>query len=147
MKRYLCLFLFAACVFAQSGEFSFRNHLQTVYDGWCSLNPDNVAKYYAADGVYYDVAPLKYTGWAEYAAGFKKTFVPMAKSAKVEIGPDFQVMHAGAARVVTFTAHFTMVDKQDKTQEFDIRATEIMEKRGKDWIIVHEHVSAPLPGN
>ncbi len=106
-----------------------------------------MAKYYAKDAVYFDVAPLKYDCWAEYSDGFKKTFVPTTKSAKVVLGPDFKVMHAGTAVVATFTAHFSMVDKQDKAQEFDIRATEVLEKRGKDWIIVHEHVSAPLLGN
>jgi ketosteroid isomerase-like protein len=30
--------------------------------------------------------------------------------------------------------------------EVDGRHTAIWEKRGAKWLIVHEHVSAPLPG-
>jgi hypothetical protein len=78
---------------AQAAEPDFKVHLQKVLDAWCSLDISQPAPYYSKepDAVFFDVAPMKYSGWKEYADGFSKYFIPMAKSAHVTIGPDFHV--------------------------------------------------------
>jgi ketosteroid isomerase-like protein len=40
--------------------------------------------------------------------------------------------------------HFTDKTKDGKTTETEIRYTGIWEKRGPSWLIVHEHLSAPM---
>ena len=44
-----------------------------------------------------------------------------------------------------FNPHLSAAMKQGKPFDFDGRDTVIWEKRGGRWLIVHEHVSAPLP--
>jgi ketosteroid isomerase-like protein len=43
--------------------------------------------------------------------------------------------------------HLIDKTKDGKTVELDIRYTGIWEKRGASWVLVHEHISAPLSGN
>ncbi len=57
-------------------RFDFRPLMQQIWDAWGTLDPAKTAKYYSKDAkhVFFDIAPLKYTGWNEYAAGVKKAF-------------------------------------------------------------------------
>jgi ketosteroid isomerase-like protein len=41
--------------------------------------------------------------------------------------------------------HLSIAFKDGKTEEIDARHTAIWEKRGGKWLIVHEHVSVPMP--
>ena len=45
--------------------------VESYYAAWNTLNTDNPARFYAKDAniVFFDVAPLKYKGWAEYKRG------------------------------------------------------------------------------
>jgi len=44
-----------------------KAYLQKVWDGWSTLDPANVAKFYATGPhVFFDIAPLKYNSWDEY---------------------------------------------------------------------------------
>jgi hypothetical protein len=45
--------------------------IQKIWDGWSTLDPANVAQYYATTGphTFFDIAPLKYNSWEEYAKG------------------------------------------------------------------------------
>lgn len=40
--------------------------------------------------------------------------------------------------------HFSEKTKDGKSTETDVRYTGIWEKRGANWVLVHEHLSAPL---
>jgi ketosteroid isomerase-like protein len=40
--------------------------------------------------------------------------------------------------------HYTDKTKDGKATETEIRYTSIWEKRGPSWLIVHEHLSAPM---
>ena len=47
-----------------------KAYLQKIWDGWSTLDPANVAKYYATGPhTYFDIAPLKYNSWDEYVKG------------------------------------------------------------------------------
>ena len=49
-----------------------RAYLQKIWDGWATLNPDNVAQYYASGpNAFFDIAPLTYSGWDEYKKSSK----------------------------------------------------------------------------
>jgi ketosteroid isomerase-like protein len=114
---------------------------------WESLKAENAAPYYAHDSglVFYDAAPLKYDGWAAYRDGAQKLFLDGATSLKFNVNDDLKVMHRGKIAWTTRTMHLVANMKQGKPVEFDCRDTCIWENRGGKWLIVHEHVSAPLP--
>jgi ketosteroid isomerase-like protein len=131
---------------AINGEFT--KMIEEYYTAWSTLNPDNAAKYYAkdADIVFYDVAPLKYNSWSEYRAGVIKAFTEPMASGKLTPNDDLKVTRRGNIVWTTVTFRLTAKPKAGGAMEVDCRHTAIWERRGSKWLIVHEHVSAPLPG-
>lgn len=127
----------------------FKKMIAEYYEAWSTLNPQNAAKYYAkdADLVFYDVAPLKYNSWEEYRAGVIKAFTETMSSGKLTPHDDVKVTHRGNIVWTVLTFHLTAQPKTGgPAMELECRHTAIWEKRGAKWLIVHEHVSAPLPG-
>ena len=128
-------------------EAEFKAMIAQYYTAWSTLDPDKAAKYYAkdADIVFYDVAPLKYNSWAEYRAGVIKAFTETMSSGKLTPNDDLKITHRGSIVWTTVTFHLSAKPKAGGAMELDCRHTAIWEKRGGKWLIVHEHVSAPLP--
>lgn len=126
----------------------FKVMIDQYYTAWSTLDPDKAAKYYAkdADLIFYDVAPLKYNSWAEYRAGVIKAFTETMSSGKLTPMDDLKVTQRGNIVWTTVTFHLSAKPKAGGAMEVDCRHTAIWEKRGAKWLIVHEHVSAPLPG-
>jgi ketosteroid isomerase-like protein len=124
----------------------FKPFVDKLMNDWTSLDPAKMAKYYAKEpGVtFYDIAPLKYNGWQEYEAGTKKVFADW-KSIQFSISPDVKAFKQGNIAWVTFTSRFEIALKNGQRMKGEARSTEVLEKRGTEWIIVHEHVSAPMP--
>ena len=120
--------------------------MEKMMADWTALDTSKVAQYYAKEPglAFYDVAPLKYTGWQEYEDGSKKTF-SMWKSIKITMNPDFKAYKNGNIAWATFTSAFEITPKMGEAMKGEVRNTEVFEKRGSDWIIVHEHGSAPMP--
>lgn len=129
-------------------ETEFKKLIDEYYTAWSTLNPDNAAKYYAkdADIVFYDIVPLKYNSWSEYRAGVIKAFTEPNLSGKLTPNDDLKVIRRGNIVWTTVTFHLSAKPKAGGAVEVDCRHTAIWEKRGSKWLIVHEHVSAPLPG-
>jgi ketosteroid isomerase-like protein len=125
----------------------FKTLIQHYWEAWSTLNPDNAAPMYAkeADAVFFDIAPLKYNGWEEYKVGVKQVFASAASASFVP-NEDLKVTRHGNIAWTSHTFRGTIHQKDGKTMELTGRQTAIWEKRGAHWIIVHEHVSAPLPG-
>ncbi len=119
--------------------------MEKVTAAWETLDPSKVAQYYAKDVglAFYDVAPLKYSGWEQYENGSKKTFSTW-KSVKVAISPDFNGYKNGNIAWATFTSSFEITPEKGPVMKGTTRNTELLEKRGEAWIIIHEHVSAPM---
>jgi hypothetical protein len=81
MKRILtvslCLLVLALSAVAQTKKSPMKKavrpapdkaYLQKIWDGWSTLDPANVAKYYPpGQHTFFDIAPLKYNSWDEYA--------------------------------------------------------------------------------
>lgn len=122
-----------------------RDLMQAINDAWTTLDPDSAAKYYdkASFDVFYDVAPLKYTGWLDYARGARETLETL-RSMKYTVGEDAVVHIAGDFAWGTATLRLETVGKDGLAQTMDLRWTPIWEKKGGQWLIVHEHLSAPL---
>lgn len=130
-------------------EAEFKAMIAQYYTAWSTLDPDKAAKYYAkdADLVFYDIAPLKYANWAEYRAGVIKAFTETMSSGKLTPNDDLRVTQRGNVVWTIVTFHLSATPKAGgASMEIDCRHTAIWEKRGGKWLIVHEHVSAPLPG-
>ncbi len=119
--------------------------MKQIAEAWSSMDPENAAKYYdkTPSDVFFDAAPLKYTGWDEYLKGSKEFFSTL-KSLKFTVNDDAAVHHAGNFAYGTATARMEMTDKSDKTQNFDTRWTLVWEKKGATWLVVHEHFSVPM---
>jgi len=127
----------------------FKALIEAYYTDWSSLNPENPAKYYAkdADLIFYDIAPMKYNGWAEYKAGVMKAFFDNITSGKLTPNlDDLKATRRGNVAWTTLTFHLSGKLKAGGSMELDARHTAIWEKRGGHWLIVHEHISVPLPG-
>ena len=125
----------------------FKALIERYYAAWNTLNTDNAAPFYAkeADLVFYDIAPFKYNGWDEYKEGVKKTFFDKISSGKLTPNNDLKVTRRGNIAWTTLTFHLSGTLKTGGAMEIDARHTAIWEKRGGKWLVVHEHVSAPLP--
>jgi ketosteroid isomerase-like protein len=118
--------------------------MDAIWAGWSSHNPANVAKYYAkGPHVFFDIAPLKYNSWAEYEKGVMEV-IGGFQSLKATVNDDAQIHRHGDLVWGTATVHHVDVAKDGKKSEGDFRWTVIWEKTGREWLIVHEHVSAPL---
>jgi uncharacterized protein (TIGR02246 family) len=148
MKKALllafALFLVAAPVLAKD-EDDIRAVIDKYAAAWGSLNPDNAAPLSAkdADLVFYDLLPLKYTGWSAYAEGTKPHFAQF-ESLKVTPKGDLKVTRRGDVAWTTGTFDLNVKPKNGDAMAMEVRQTLILEKQGKDWKIVHEHFSTPL---
>jgi len=133
---------------ASRGDAEFKSLSDRYFAAWSSLNADNAAPLYAkdADLVFYDIAPLKYTGWAEYDKGVRGVLGGF-ESLKLTPNNDLKVTRRGNIVWTTVTFHLSAKPKGGGGQmEMDGRHTAIWEKRTGKWLIVHEHFSTPLPG-
>jgi ketosteroid isomerase-like protein len=95
---------------------------------------------------FFDVAPLKYNGWAEYKRGVQKSIFDQISAGKLTPNDDLKITRRGDVAWMTLTFHLSLTMKTGAAMEIDCRHTAIWVKRRGKWLIVHEHVSAPLPG-
>jgi ketosteroid isomerase-like protein len=123
-----------------------RARLGQVLAAWATMDPSKAAPFYAKDPglIFYDIAPRKYSGWAEYAKGTTEMFKTV-KSLTMKLNEDAQVHNAGSTVWTTATVDGEMVNNDGTRLKIDARWTCVWEKRGTDWLIVHEHFSMPLP--
>jgi ketosteroid isomerase-like protein len=121
-----------------------KAYLQKIWDGWSTLDPANVAQYYASGpNTFFDIAPLKYNSWDEYQNGVK-AIVAGYKSARFTLNDDLAVHPHGDLAWATATVKEEMTTKAGKIEMGNFRWTGVFENQDGKWLIVHEHVSAPL---
>jgi len=157
LKRFLtfsfCLLALALASAAQvkkspvkkaAGPVPDKAFVQKFWDGWSTLDPANVAQYYATGPhTFFDIAPLKYGSWDEYskgAAGLVATY----KSAKFTVNDDLDIHPHGDLVWATATVAEQMITKAGKVEMGNFRWTAIWENIDGKWVIVHEHVSEPI---
>ena len=125
----------------------FNDLIKRYYAAWNTMNPDNASFLYAqdADLVFFDIAPLKYTGgWQEYRDNFKKNVAPAFSSLTLKPNSDVKVTRRGNMALTTLTFRLSAKQKDGTALDFDARHTIVWEKRGGQWLIIHEHISKPL---
>jgi len=157
MKRLLtvslCLLALTLCAFAQSkkspmkkagGPAPDKAYLQKIWDGWSTLDPANVAKFYApGPHTFYDIAPLKYSSWEEYAKGVQ-SLAAEYKSAKFAVNDDVDIHPHADVVWATATIKEEMTTKAGKVEMGNFRWTAIFENVDGEWRIVHDHTSQPI---
>lgn len=151
LKALIILSMLSSCCFAaqtQTGRMDeFAQIIKDYYAAWNSGKLDKAAEYYtkSPDLVFYDVAPMKYQGWSEYRTGVEKTF--FANYTVVHLKPydDLKITRRGPVVWTTLTFKLSGTAKDGKMLDLDCRHTAIWEKHAGKWLIVHEHVSTPLP--
>lgn len=130
---------------ASSGA-QLQQRLRDILNAWSTMDPASAEPYYAkdADLVFFDLAPLQYKGWDEYYLGARKLFSNY-QSLSLRLNEDARVHWKGdtAWATATWNVQATFVD--GAKQDLDLRWTVVLERRGGEWLVVHEHVSAPLP--
>jgi ketosteroid isomerase-like protein len=131
-----------------SDDATFRKLIDSYCAAWSSGNADAPGKFYAKDGglVFYDLAPFSYHGWKEYHDGVQKEFFANMESGSLTAGKDLKVSRHGTLAWTTVSMHFSEKTKDGKAIEAEVRYTGIWEKRGTNWLLVHEHLSAPMGG-
>lgn len=134
----------AAADDAAAGE-QLRTRLQQVMNAWSSMDPENAAKYYAndADLVFFDLTPLQYKGWDEYYLGARKLFANY-QEVSIRLRQDAQVHWKGDMAYATAIWDVYASKADGAKEQLALRWTLILERRDGDWLVVHQHVSAPL---
>jgi len=134
---------------ADSEEGKLRTLVPKIIGSWESLDIAKIEPYYAADAgfAYFDIVPMKYNNWAEYRAGVQKALFEPNSSIKLRLNDDLAVHRRGSLAWATVTFGAELVSKQGAASHLDGRWTMVLEKRAHGWMVVHEHVSAPLGGS
>jgi ketosteroid isomerase-like protein len=145
----LLTFISASAQQQSKSDPRFRKLIDDYCAAWSTGNTDAPAKLYAQedDLIFYDVAPFSYHGWKEYAPGVHKALLDGAAEIKLTAGDDLRVTRRGSVAWTVVPMHFREKTKDGKVIEADLRYTGIWEKRGSNWLLVHEHVSVPMAGN
>jgi len=127
---------------------TFRKLIDGYCAAWSTGDPNNAAKYYAKDDglVFYDLAPFSYNSWKQYDAGVRKELLDQVQSGSLTAGKELKVTRRGNIAWTSVPMHFSAKMKDGKTIDTPVRYTGIWEKKGKTWVLVHEHLSAPLGG-
>jgi ketosteroid isomerase-like protein len=126
----------------------FKSLTYKLWRGWDSLDPSKVADFYSKDpdNVYFDISPLKFKGWSEYAEVAGKSLAGAGGAKWSPNGDDFHVIKSGNLAVTTLTMNLLFTNKNGATSKMQVRSTDVWEKQGGKWLIVHEHVSVPSGG-
>jgi ketosteroid isomerase-like protein len=134
---------------ADSEEATLRTLVPKIIGSWESLDITKIEPNYAADTdfAYFDLVPMKYNNWGEYRTGVQKALFDPNQSIKLKLNDDLGVHRRGSLAWATVTFGADIVSKQGAASHLDGRWTMVLEKRAHGWIVVHEHVSAPLGGS
>ena len=154
MNRYIALAFTAVWIFAigsngapaatKSSGAPDKVYLQKIWDGWSTLDTASVSQFYApGPHTFFDITPLKYSSWDEYQKSVKDVLADY-RSAKFTVNNDAQLHPAGNYVWGTATVNEEMTHKNGKVEMGNFRWTVVFGNQGGKWLIVHEHVSAPL---
>ena len=121
-----------------------KAYLQKLWTAGVRSIPASMAQYYD-QGVYtfFDIAPLKYSNWAEYQTGVTE-LLKGYKKLKLTVNDDAQIHTDGNLTWATATVKEDGLTTAGKHELATLRWTMIFEKQAGKWMIVHEHTSEPL---
>ena len=125
-----------------------RKRVFDSYKAWNLLDMERLAPFYSkrpGNVIFNDVEPVKFEGWEEFKEAEAKI---MAKVSTWKVEPnDVRVTIWGNVAVSTATPILTGKSKAGKSYNLTIRHTAVWERKGKRWLIIHEHWSIPWPSS
>ena len=127
-------------------EMQVKQRMTDEWAAWTAMQYDKLDAFYAKDAnlVFFDIAPMKYDGWPAYKKGAAQ-MLSVYKSLSGKLSDDVSIHINGNTAWVTATYHGVGKKKDgSKDDVMDIRVTSVWEKRGGQWMIVHEHASVPM---
>ena len=121
-----------------------RTRLERLFASWIDIDATKAAPFYAKDSdlVFIDVG-TEFHGWSDAVAHAPKLFADY-RSLKLTLGDDVRTGGSGDTKWATASIRAELTKKNGDVERMGIRYTAIFEKRGKDWLIVHEHLSVPV---
>ena len=122
-----------------------KAYLERLFVAWATMDTAKIAPFYASEptNTWFDVAPMQFKGWAEWAADLRKLFAEHETFKLSVVGaPEFH--RHGDLVWGTYLWHLDADHKGGGKDTFDGRATTVWEKRSGKWLIVHEHDSVPV---
>jgi len=130
---------------SQSDVAAIKDRAEKVWKAYETLDASKARPFYssAPNDVYFDIAPLQYRGIDAYQQGVAqllKTF----RSISFQSNSDLEIHPIGNQAWCTETFTAAIVHTDGNKGNMPIRWTAIWEKQNGTWVIVHEHVSAPL---
>lgn len=104
-----------------------------------------MANYVTGDSlVVFDlIPPRQYTGSDAYKKDWAGVFAGCADAPKFEIS-DLDITADGRLAFSHSIQHFSCTDPKGNKMEMTMRATDAYRKVKGKWLIVHEHLSAPI---
>ena len=146
MKHIIAvLFVLTSLSLAQSQKVAPSPALMSsILDAWSTGGPAKAAVYYDKfpTDIFFDLAPLQYKGWSEYNAGAPAA-LGIFDTIKFTLRDDAKVHRVGNTAWATATSSVEGKLKSGNRVSFEGRWTVVWEKKGQQWLIVHEHFSAP----
>jgi ketosteroid isomerase-like protein len=109
-------------------------------------NPAVAASLYAKDAglVFFGLGQTEYHGWRAYGQGIKSELFDNVMSLQFTPGNDLQVTEKGPVAWTTSSLHVAVTWNTGHEQDFKAEQTAVWENRDGHWLIVHEHISAPV---
>jgi uncharacterized protein (TIGR02246 family) len=122
--------------------------IRTLYDHYTAAvaarNLDAIMVLYANDVVVFDAfLPRKYVGIAAYRKDYEDFFAAYPGPVKAQVS-DLTITVVGSVAYAYGIDHWTVTDAQKKAADLTFRFTDVLRKKHRKWLIVHEHVSFPV---
>jgi ketosteroid isomerase-like protein len=128
---------------AKATASTIESRMDATWNAWCTMDRAKIEPFYdqTPTNVYFDLTPYEYKGFDAYYKGTAQAFAG-ATECKATIS-DKSVHRAGS--LLWATAHVDFAYKQKgKQNDLKLRWTSLWEKKGGTWLIIHEHISAPI---
>ena len=124
---------------------NFKALVDNYWVVWGAGDLAKAGEMYAKDArlVFFDLEPLKYTGWDQYRKGVVPNILDKFASMTFTVNDDLKATEHGNVAWTSVTVRANGTLKAAGPMKADIRHTAIWERRGGRWLIVHEHVSVP----
>ena len=108
---------------------------------WSSKDTTSASRFYSKDPdlVFYDIGPI-HIGWDQYRKNIQKSFGE-TESLSLTLNDDLRVTVLGSMALTTATGHLSSKNKDGKSFDSNIRFSGVWEKKGKLWLVIHDHWS------
>lgn len=129
----------------QRTEGTIRQLSVDLVAAWESRDLERVEPFFtqAPDALFFDAAPLKYQGWANYKRASMVNFASRFPEQKFHIYDNMVVVGSEDLAVSAFTLHLDVEKTRGDPIDTDGRCTFVWQRQGDRWVVVHEHLSLP----